>query len=143
MATPTTPVPFEVWTDDRGEEGFLHGTKADLKPGDLIEPGRSSNYGRRDNAAFVYLTATLDAATWQRGASKPSTSSRHSSSRIHRPELVGVAARRGRFAAAARSIAVADRALVVARPRGVGVVAHVVVVVGRDALVDAGDALVE
>ena len=64
MATPTTPEPFEVWTNDRGEEGFLHGTKADLEPGDLIEPGRSSNYGNRDHAAFVYLTATLDAATW-------------------------------------------------------------------------------
>lgn len=53
------PVPFEVWTDGL----FLHGTKADLKPGDLIEPGRPSNYAR-EPAAFVYLTATLDAATW-------------------------------------------------------------------------------
>ena len=59
-----TPEPFKVWINDRGEEGFLHGTKADLKTGDLIEPGRSSNYGKRDSAAFVYLTATLDAATW-------------------------------------------------------------------------------
>jgi hypothetical protein len=64
MTTPTTPVPFEVWTSERGEEGFLHGTKADLKVGDLIEPGRSSNYGSRPSAAFVYFTATLDAATW-------------------------------------------------------------------------------
>jgi hypothetical protein len=64
MATITTPEPFRVWTNDRGEEGFLHGTKADLKPGDVIEPGRSSNYGNRDAAVFVYLTATLDAATW-------------------------------------------------------------------------------
>ena len=40
------------------------GTKAELKPGDLIEAGRSSNYGERKNAAFVYLTGTLDAATW-------------------------------------------------------------------------------
>lgn len=64
MATSETPVPFNVWTDERGEEGFLHGTKAELKPGDLIEPGRSSNYGSRDSAAFVYMTATLDAATW-------------------------------------------------------------------------------
>lgn len=64
MATPTTPEPFKVWTNDRGDEGFLHGTKADLKPGDFIEPGRSSNYGSRDSAAFVYFTATLDAATW-------------------------------------------------------------------------------
>lgn len=64
METPKSPKPFEVWTDDRGNEGFLHGTKADLKVGDLIEAGRSSNYGSRDDAAFVYFTATLDAATW-------------------------------------------------------------------------------
>ncbi len=64
MATPASPEPFKVWTNDRGEEGFLHGTKAELKPGDLIEPGRSSNYGNGGDAAFVDLTATLDAATW-------------------------------------------------------------------------------
>ena len=43
---------------------FLHGTKADLTPGDLIETGRASNYGEGREAAFVYLTATLDAAIW-------------------------------------------------------------------------------
>lgn len=43
---------------------FYHGTKAYLKPGDLIEPGKNSNFGKRKKAAFVYLTATLDAATW-------------------------------------------------------------------------------
>src|SRR5262245_9369575 len=43
---------------------FYHGTKANLKPGDLIEPGFNSNYGARKNASYVYLTATLDAATW-------------------------------------------------------------------------------
>ena len=43
---------------------YYHGTKADLKPGDLIQPGFSSNYGKRKKAAFVYLTATLEAATW-------------------------------------------------------------------------------
>ena len=43
---------------------FYHGTKADLKPGDLIEPGNNSNYGKRKRAAYVYLTATLNAATW-------------------------------------------------------------------------------
>jgi rifampin ADP-ribosylating transferase len=36
---------------------LYHGTKADLKPGDLIEPGRTSNYAER-KAAWVYLTAT-------------------------------------------------------------------------------------
>ena len=43
---------------------LYHGTKADLKPGDLIEPGKRSNYGTRRKAAYVYLTATLEAATW-------------------------------------------------------------------------------
>lgn len=43
---------------------FFHGTKAALAPGDLIEAGRASNYGARKAAAFVYLTETLDAATW-------------------------------------------------------------------------------
>jgi rifampin ADP-ribosylating transferase len=43
---------------------FYHGTKADLKPGDLLEPGYSSNYGERKKANYVYLTATMDAATW-------------------------------------------------------------------------------
>lgn len=67
MTTPaTTPEPFKLWTDDLGVgvQRYLHGTKADLKPGDLIGAGRTSNYGQRRNAAFVYLTATLDAATW-------------------------------------------------------------------------------
>jgi len=43
---------------------FYHGTRADLKPGDLLEPGYSSNYGERKKANFIYLAATLDAATW-------------------------------------------------------------------------------
>jgi hypothetical protein len=45
-------------------EIFYHGTKADLKPGDLIEPGFNSNYGSRKKAKYIYLTATLDAAIW-------------------------------------------------------------------------------
>lgn len=43
---------------------FYHGTKANLKFGDLIEPGYNSNYGNRKKASYVYLTATLDAAIW-------------------------------------------------------------------------------
>ncbi len=43
---------------------FFHGTKADLKVGDLIEPGYSSNYGERMKANFVYMAATMDAAIW-------------------------------------------------------------------------------
>jgi len=43
---------------------FFHGTKADLQPGDVLEPGFGSNFGGRRTANFIYLTATLDAATW-------------------------------------------------------------------------------
>ncbi len=51
--------------DDGGEPAeFYHGTRAQLKPGDLIEPGRPSNYGDRQAAAHVYLTGSVDAAAW-------------------------------------------------------------------------------
>ncbi len=50
--------------DDRHAERLYHGTKADLAPGDLIQPGYASNYGKRKKAAWVYLSATLDAAAW-------------------------------------------------------------------------------
>lgn len=42
---------------------FYHGTKADLRHGDLIASGYSSNYSSK-KATYVYLTATLDAAIW-------------------------------------------------------------------------------
>jgi rifampin ADP-ribosylating transferase len=45
-------------------QAFFHGTKADLKIGDLIEVGRSSNYGQKNKTKYIYLTATLDAAIW-------------------------------------------------------------------------------
>ncbi len=45
-------------------EKFYHGTKADLNPGDLIEPGFNSNYDSQKKAKYIYLTATLDAAVW-------------------------------------------------------------------------------
>jgi rifampin ADP-ribosylating transferase len=57
---PTEPTPFEVH-----ESGtLLHGTKADLKIGDLLEPKRRSNFEEGRTANHVYVTATLDAATW-------------------------------------------------------------------------------
>jgi rifampin ADP-ribosylating transferase len=43
---------------------LYHGTKAQMTAGDLIGPGYASNYGRRKVAAYVYLTATLEAAVW-------------------------------------------------------------------------------
>lgn len=43
---------------------YYHGTKADLKQGDLIQPGFNSNYGKQNKAKYIYFTATLEAATW-------------------------------------------------------------------------------
>lgn len=43
---------------------FYHGTRADLKPGDLIEVGYRSNFGTGKPLSWVYFTRTLDAATW-------------------------------------------------------------------------------
>ncbi len=45
-------------------QSFFHGTKANLRIGDLIAPGYASNYGQRNTSDFVYLSATLDAAVW-------------------------------------------------------------------------------
>jgi len=43
---------------------YYHGTKADLNIGDLIEVGFTSNYGTKRKSKYIYLTETLDAATW-------------------------------------------------------------------------------
>lgn len=43
---------------------YFHGTKADLKIGDLIKVGHHSNFGQRKNAKYIFLSATLDAAIW-------------------------------------------------------------------------------
>ena len=48
-----------------GVARFYHGTKADLNTGDLIKPGHTANYGKLDRTTtYVYLTGTLDAASW-------------------------------------------------------------------------------
>ena len=54
-------------TDDLSSQQLYHGTRADLKSGDLIVPGYTSNYGKRKKATCVYLTGTLDAAIWGGG----------------------------------------------------------------------------
>ncbi|GGG52935.1 NAD(+)--rifampin ADP-ribosyltransferase [Epilithonimonas arachidiradicis] len=46
------------------QQTYFHGTKADLKLGELIEPGKISNFGKQKNARYIFLTATLDAAIW-------------------------------------------------------------------------------
>jgi rifampin ADP-ribosylating transferase len=60
MTATGEPVPFEVY-----EGGvYLHGTKADLAVGDLLVPGRVSNFQDGRVMHHVYFTATLDAAVW-------------------------------------------------------------------------------
>ena len=54
------PKPFEVHVSG----ALLHGTKADLALGDLLLPGHGSNFEEGRIAKNVYVTATLDAATW-------------------------------------------------------------------------------
>src|SRR4030095_847952 len=52
-------------TGEVTEWSLYHGTRADLKPGDLIKPGHTPNFGKKDRTTtYVYLTRTLDAATW-------------------------------------------------------------------------------
>lgn len=55
-STDQPPTPFA--------QTYFHGTKADLHIGDLIEAGYNSNFGKRKNAKYIFLTATLDAAIW-------------------------------------------------------------------------------
>lgn len=60
MAEPRELVAFEEY-----EPGtYLHGTKADLVPGDLLTPGRGSNFEDGRVMNHVYFTGTLDAAVW-------------------------------------------------------------------------------
>lgn len=54
------PAPAPRVVDDPGP--FFHGTRADLRAGDLLTPGRPSNYGSRRIAHHIYLTASLDGA---------------------------------------------------------------------------------
>lgn len=54
------PTAFEVH-----ESGALvHGTRADLAVGDHLVPGRPSNFEQGRVSNHVYVTATVDAATW-------------------------------------------------------------------------------
>ncbi len=43
---------------------YFHGTKANLKVGDLISVGHQSNFGKQRTAKYIFLSATLDAAIW-------------------------------------------------------------------------------
>lgn len=55
------PEPFVVFGDG---QTYLHGTKANLGVGDVLAPGHASNFGTGRALNHVYVTLTLDAATW-------------------------------------------------------------------------------
>jgi Rifampin ADP-ribosyl transferase len=57
MSEPAAPFVF-----DTNSRRFYHGTRADLKPGDLLQPGNSSNYTDR-KSPWIYFSETLHAAT--------------------------------------------------------------------------------
>ena len=60
MSALREPVPFDVY-----EVGaYLHGTKAELAVGDLLVPGRESNFEAGRVMNYVYFSGTLDAAVW-------------------------------------------------------------------------------
>jgi rifampin ADP-ribosylating transferase len=50
--------------DSRFRQQFFHGTRADLRYGDLIASGYPSNYDEGRILSWVYCTGTLDAAIW-------------------------------------------------------------------------------
>lgn len=52
------PIPRPV--DDPGP--FFHGTRADVAPGDLLTPGRMTNYGSGKVAGHIYVTASSTGA---------------------------------------------------------------------------------
>lgn len=55
--------PAEPFVFDASTRLFYHGTKADLKPGDLLQPSNPSNYTER-KSSWIYFSETLHAATW-------------------------------------------------------------------------------
>lgn len=49
---------------DTTKNVYYHGTRANLRIGDTLEPGHPSNYGEYQPGNFVYVSLTLDAAIW-------------------------------------------------------------------------------
>lgn len=54
------PPPTPRVVDDDGP--FFHGTRADLRPGDLLTPGWMTNYGSGRESRNIYLTASREGA---------------------------------------------------------------------------------
>jgi rifampin ADP-ribosylating transferase len=52
--------------EDLRTNQFYHGTRAELKLGDLTEPDNPPDVGKCDRTTtYVYLTSSLDAAIWE------------------------------------------------------------------------------
>jgi rifampin ADP-ribosylating transferase len=56
------PVTFEHCDHVAGP--FYHGTKASVRPGDLLVPGYGSNFETGRTSNHIYFSATLEAAVW-------------------------------------------------------------------------------
>ena len=56
--------PVGIRKDVKENGPLYHGTKANLSVGDLLEAGYASNFGEKEKANFIYLSATMDAAIW-------------------------------------------------------------------------------
>ncbi len=46
------------------QQGFFHGTKADLGIGDLLVPNYGSNFGSGTPLSWIYFAGALEAAVW-------------------------------------------------------------------------------
>jgi rifampin ADP-ribosylating transferase len=50
--------------DAPDRETYYHGTRADLKAGDVLAPGYRSHYGSNKTNPWIYFAARLEAAIW-------------------------------------------------------------------------------
>jgi len=68
---------------------FYHGTRADLRPGDLIAPGYASNYGARKAASWAYFSGTMEAAIWGAELAQDPEGRENARERIYLVEPIG------------------------------------------------------
>ena len=60
----TPPTPASLAEHDHVAGPFLHGTRAELGPGDLVLPGRPSHFRPDRPLAHVYFTTRAETAAW-------------------------------------------------------------------------------
>jgi rifampin ADP-ribosylating transferase len=64
MASDDAGVPVTLETCGRVSGPFFHGTAADLRPGDEVRPGRTSNFHKGRVMNHVYFAAAMETAVW-------------------------------------------------------------------------------